>query len=216
MWRKLPHCIGLRPWDLVVMELPGIESRARRGESSGAVSWHDQTVHCGSLISKLMSNKQARWGWLKFKLTSKITCGGGTSKLVVVDNLQSKRDLGTSANKGIGLTAYSENRFKEVTLDRIECFARCERMWVKILVSNINLLYNVFYNVLSFLSLKELFSVVLRLIRKQLQTNCAKENAGWIIKPGKLEKFKSERVYASCKLARSYQYILKQVKQANF
>ena len=42
----------------------------------------------------------------------------------VVDNLQSKRDLGTSANKGIGLTAYSENRFKEVTIDRIECFAR--------------------------------------------------------------------------------------------
>ena len=44
--------------------------------------------------------------------------------MVVVDNSQSKRDLGTSANKGIGLTAYSENRFKEVTLDRIEYFAR--------------------------------------------------------------------------------------------
>ena len=42
----------------------------------------------------------------------------------VVDNLQSKRDLGTPAKKGIGLTAFSENRFKEVTLDRIECFAR--------------------------------------------------------------------------------------------
>jgi hypothetical protein len=32
--------------------------------------------------------------------------------------------LGTSANKGFGLTAYSENRFKKVTLDQIKCFAR--------------------------------------------------------------------------------------------
>ena len=44
--------------------------------------------------------------------------------MVVVDNSQSKRDLGTSANKGFGLTAYSENKFKKVTLDQIKCFAR--------------------------------------------------------------------------------------------
>ena len=44
--------------------------------------------------------------------------------MAVVDNLQSKRDLGTSANKGVGLAAYSENRFKEVTLDQIKRFAR--------------------------------------------------------------------------------------------
>ena len=55
----LPHCIGLRPWDLVVIELPGIEG-PEKGEFW--CSLVDMTVHCGSLIVKLMSNKQARWG----------------------------------------------------------------------------------------------------------------------------------------------------------
>ena len=94
------------------------------GEGRVLVQLVDMTVHCGSLIVKLMSNKQARWGWLKFKVTSKITCRGGTSKLAVVDNLQSKRDLGTDRQtKGLDWH-YSENRFKEVTLDQIKRFAR--------------------------------------------------------------------------------------------
>ena len=34
------------------------------------------------------------------------------------------REIWAHLKKGIELTAFSENRFKEVTLDRIECFAR--------------------------------------------------------------------------------------------